>query len=100
MSFNIKDYLFEGLTNLNDGFDAPSIIYVSESDFEIVLNRAEEKSINIYGIEPWLDGLFFGVEVFEMYDLPANDPNWYRTSFEKFKKRNRNLQYAITYGVG
>lgn len=94
----IKAYLFDGLTNLNTGFDAPSIIYISENHFEIVLNRAEEKDINIWGIEPWLDGLFFGVEIYEDYELPANDPNWYRTAFEKFKNKNRNLQYAITFG--
>ncbi len=98
MNFDIADYLFNGLTNLNDGFDIPSIIYVSESDFEIVLNRAEEKGINIWGIEPFLEGEFFGVEIYENYGLPANDPNWYRSAFEKFKKENRNLQYAITFG--
>ena len=98
MTFSIANYLFNGLTNLNDGFDAPSIIYVSQSDFEIVLNRAEAKNINIWGIEPWLNGEFYDVEIYEDYGLSANDPNWYRQAFEKFKKENRNLQYAITFG--
>ena len=42
-----REYLFEGLENLNDGFDAESIIYVSEQDFETVLNRAEAQNIAI-----------------------------------------------------
>ncbi|OAV02162.1 hypothetical protein AO366_0425 [Moraxella catarrhalis] len=98
MTFNIANYLFDGLTNLNDGFDVPGIIYVSEIDFEILLNRAEAKNINIWGIEPWFNGEFYGVEIYEDYNLPANDPNWYRQAFEKFKKENRNLQYAISFG--
>ncbi|WP_416189029.1 hypothetical protein ACM67B_06985 [Neisseria sp. CCUG17229] len=46
-----KEYLFEGLENLNDGFDAESIIYVSEQDFETVLNRAEAKNIAIFRLD-------------------------------------------------
>ncbi|WP_066800705.1 hypothetical protein [Moraxella oblonga] len=98
MTFNIASYLFEGLTNLNDGFDSPNIFYVCQDDFEIVLNRAEQKNINIWGIEPWLDGEFYGVAIYEDYGLSANDPNWYRQAFEKFKKENSHLQYAITFG--
>lgn len=98
LDMSIANYLFRGLTNLNTGFDAPDIFYVCQTDFEIVLNRAEQKNINIWGIEPWLDGEFFGVAVYEDYDLPANDSKWYRTAFEQFKKENPNLQYAITFG--
>lgn len=35
-------FIFHGLNNLNDSFDAPAIKYFSEDDFEIVLNRVKE----------------------------------------------------------
>lgn len=50
LDMSIANYLFNGLTNLNTGFDAPNIIYVCQRDFEIVLNRIQVKNINIWGI--------------------------------------------------
>lgn len=96
---SLEYYLFGGLTNLNDGFDSPLIHYFSEQDFEVVLNRAEAENIAVYGIEPWLDGEFFGVEVYESYGLAANDPAWYRAAFESFRQQEPRLMYAMTYGI-
>ncbi|MRN39025.1 hypothetical protein CRG49_001230 [Neisseria sp. N95_16] len=92
-----REYLFEGLENLNDGFDAESIIYVSEQDFETVLNRAEAKNIAIYGIEPWYERDFFDVRVYDFTGYEANDPRWYRAAFEEFKSEQSGLMYAMTY---
>jgi hypothetical protein len=65
-----KDYLdkhiFIGLTNLNDGFDAPGIKYFSEKDFDIVLTRrVKEHGIAVYGIEPWLNRDYYATSVYE-----------------------------------
>lgn len=64
-----KHYLeanvFDGLKNLNNGFDASSIYYFSEADFEIVLERAKELCIWILGIEPWYE---VGRCQYEYYD--------------------------------
>ena len=95
----LKSYIYIGLKNLNDGFDYESINYFSESDFEIVLNRVEKYGIGIYGIEPCLNGDFYGVRVHEQDDAKPNDPSWYREAFSEFKKSGNNLQYSATYEI-
>lgn len=95
----LKTNVFNGLKNLNDGFDSESIYYFSESDFEIVLNRVEKNGIGIYGIEPWLNGDFYSVRVHEQLNAEPNNPSWYREAFSEFKKSGKNLQYSATYEV-
>ncbi len=95
----LKLNVFKGLENLNDGFDSESIYYFSESDFEIVLNRVEENGIAIFGIEPWLNGDFYGVRVHEQLNAEPNDPKWYREAFAEFKNRGKNLMYSASYQV-
>ncbi len=95
----LKSNVFYGLENLNDGFDVESIYYFSESDFKAVLNRVEKLGIGIAGIEPWQDGVFYGVKVHEEYATNSNDPNWYYTAFSEFKAENTNLQYAASYDI-
>ena len=95
----LKSKIFYGLKNLNDGFDSESINYFSESDFEIVLKRVEINGIGIYGIEPCLNGEFYGVRVHEQIDAKPNDPNWYREAFSEFKKSGKKLQYSATYEI-
>jgi hypothetical protein len=91
--------VFVGLENLNDGFDSKEIYYFSESDFDIVLNRIEKLGVGIYGIEPWLNGVFYDVLSFEDYNTIATDPKWYRKAFFEFKKSGKPLFYAASYKV-
>lgn len=93
----LKENIFFDLKNMNDGFDAKSIYYFSESDFEIVINRIEKLGLGIYGIEPWLNGEMYDVKGFEEYRRTSTDSKWYRKAFEEFKKENRNLLYSATY---
>jgi len=86
--------VYNGLTNLNSGFDSPYIFYFDELDFEIVLKRVEEHNITISGIEPWKDDEYFDVKVMEDFD---NDVFWYRNVFEKYKALNEKLQYSASY---
>ncbi len=91
----LEGYIFIGLRNLNDGFDAESIFYFSEADFKIILERAEERGIAIYGIEAWSDGdSFEGVKTFEDFGREANDPGWYKTAFSDFKKEGSYIYNA------
>ncbi len=39
----LDKHIFHGLKNLNTGFDADSIKYFSEDDFQIVLKRIEKQ---------------------------------------------------------
>lgn len=91
--------VFYGLKNLNNGFDVASIKYFSESDFEIVLDRIEKLKCGITGIEPWKNGLFYGVITYEMRSESPFDSKWYREAFEEFKREDKTLQYAASYSV-
>lgn len=95
----LDKHIFYGLTNLNNGFDAPTIKYFSASDFEIILHRIKENHLGITGIEPWKDGEFFGVETYESVTDNPMDPNWYFKAFEDFKSYGENLLFAATYRV-
>lgn len=95
-------YIFEGLTNLNDGFDAASIKYYSEDDFRVVLDRVEKLNLEVHGIEPWKNKEYYDCKVFEAYEesvKDASDPRWYRSCFEAFAKEDDSLIYSASYGV-
>jgi hypothetical protein len=91
--------VFFGLTNLNDGFDSPDVKYFSEQDFEIVIQRVKELGLGIYGIEPWKDGDFYGVQVHEQGSVEPIDSIWYERSFQDFKDTGEKLQYAATFYI-
>ena len=96
----LKEHIYKGLTNLNSGWDAPSIYYFNESDFKIVLDRVEKLGLGIFGIEPWDDdNHYYDVKTFGDYtDNPA-DANWYRKVFNEYKAEGIKLQYAASYFV-
>ena len=91
--------VFYGLTNLNTGFDSPSIKYFSAEDFEIILNRVKRLGLGIFGIEPWKDGAFYSVKVYEHYTNDPTEYNWYMSAFISFKNEDENLQYSASYFV-
>ncbi len=91
--------IFYGLTNLNDGFDSPSIKYFSAQDFEIILNRVKQLGLGILGIEPWKNGEFYSVTIYEDETNDPTDSKWYRNAFENFRKEDEALQYAATYFI-
>ena len=95
----LKTNVFFGLKNMNDGFDADSIYYFSQSDFEIIIDRVEKLRIGIMGIEPWLNGEFYSVKIAEDYGAVPNDSKWYRKAFTEFKEDNENLLYAASYKI-
>jgi len=53
----------------------------------------------VYGIEPWKDGEFYGVETFEDYTDDPTDYNWYFKAFESFKNDDAELQYSASYYI-
>jgi len=95
----LDQHIFYDLCDLNDGFDAEAIRYFSKCDFEKVLNRVEYFGIDIFGIEPWPNKQFGGVEVYEMYDKSASDSSWYRTAFQRFIKDGIDDYFSASYGI-
>lgn len=96
--FLVKN-IFIGLKNMNDGFDAESIKYFSQSDFRIVLERVEKFGLGIYGIEPWQNGTHYDVYCYDDYSEKPTDPEWYNTAFEDFISTGEELLYSATYYV-
>ncbi|BCX46772.1 hypothetical protein HAHE_06800 [Haloferula helveola] len=95
----LEKFVFNGLTNLNHGFDAEGTKYFSGSEFRSVLCRVEKLGIGIYGIEPWKNGDLYDVRVCEDYELNPSNPQWYWKAFEAFTKEDRGLLYAATFHV-
>lgn len=91
--------VFSGLTNVNDGFDSPSIYYFSSVEFEIILNRVKDLKLGVFGIEPWVNGEYFDVLTYDDYGKSPDDAEWYISAFNEFKNRNSNLVYAATYYI-
>jgi hypothetical protein len=98
-----KDFLatkvFVNLTNLNDGFDEKENLHFSESDFEVVLERAAYFGIGIYTIEGWLDGVLHQTANHEDFNKKATDPQWYTKTLKTFRMRQPGLTYSAKYKV-
>jgi hypothetical protein len=95
----LEQHIFTGLKNLNDGFAEKGIQFFSESDFEIVLQRAEHFGLSIYSIEPWIDNKFQEVTIHEDHKKKATDPRWYKKEFLTLKISQAGLFYSAKYKV-
>lgn len=95
-------YIFDGLTDLNDGFDIDDINYFSKKEFEVLLNRAEVYGLDIYGIELWKDREYYDTKNFEFHYTnitDAADPLWYKHAFNELVTEEGNLQFSASYGI-
>lgn len=96
----LDKYVFHGLTDINTGFDPREIKYYSEEDFEVVLIRIKTLGLGVYGIEPWRNGKFYDVRVYEDYAKDPTDPAWYLEAFDQLKTSGKDsLQYSASYFV-
>ncbi|WP_291868133.1 hypothetical protein [Maribacter sp.] len=95
----LEKNIFTDLKNLNDGFDKENILYFSETDFELVLQRVEHFGIGVYSIEARLDGEFYAVASHEDFKKKATDPRWIKKAFLTFKTRQPGLSYSASYKV-
>ena len=95
----LKQNLYYGVTNLNNGFDSPKIWYFNKEDFEILLDRVERLKIGIAGIECCPDGCFGTVKVHELYGMSPFDPKWYRRAFENLLVEGFSSYFSVTFDV-
>ena len=95
----LEQNIFTDLNNLNDGFAEEGIQYFSESDFEIVLDRAEHFGLSIYSIAPWSKDEKHEVLTHEDHKKKATDPKWYKKEFVTLKTRKEGLLYSAKYKV-
>lgn len=89
-------FVFHELENRNDGFDAPSIRYFSEEDFETVMERIEELGIEIFGIECWVQKKFKRVKYRE--DYPRME-KWHRNAYKDMRREGYACYFSATYEV-
>ncbi|MFT6843717.1 MAG: hypothetical protein ACJASR_002501 [Psychroserpens sp.] len=95
----LKKNLYEGLNNLNDGFDTLSIYYFNNEDFLVLLKRAKKIGVIIHGVETWHKGKFYDVLSYNDFDANFNDNNWYFLALEKFTRTNIILLYSASYYI-
>ena len=95
----LEQHIFTGLKNLNDGFSEKGIQYFSESDFEIVLQRAEHFGLSIYSIEPWIKSEVLEASSHEDHKKKATDPKWYKKELLTLKTNQTGLLYSAKYKV-
>lgn len=92
----LDKFVFYELENMNDGFDAPLIRYFAEDDFETVMDRIEELSINILGIECWVQKKFRNVKYKE--DYPGAE-NWHRKAYKDMRREGFTCYFSATYDI-
>ncbi len=92
-------FVFVGLANLNNGFDAKDIRYFSSSDFATILQRVEKLGLGIYGIEPWKNGNLYDVIACNECKSCSTDPKWFWKAFTNFKEKDDDLLYSATYYI-
>lgn len=97
----LNKHIFNGLNNLNDGFDSLSISHFAEKDFFAVLERCRDNSVGIYGIEVWQkdEKVFDHVITFEDYGTFPKDDNWYFGAFDKLRSSGKDYIYSASYYV-
>ena len=95
----LNNIVFKDLKNLNKDPKKKEIIYFSEEEFQIVLERAEHFGISIYSIETWKNKKSQAISVNEDFRKKATDPRWYKKAFLTFKTTEKKLNYSATYKV-
>lgn len=92
----LESHVFKGLKSEADKSGAH---YFSETDFTVVLEKAEHFGIGLYKIETLLKNKAFEVVTHENHKKKATDPKWYNKAFLTLKSKQEGLAYSATYKV-
>ncbi|MGJ8664879.1 MAG: hypothetical protein ACSHW7_00805 [Patiriisocius sp.] len=95
----LEAHIFQGLENLNDGFDIENTHCFSETEFNTVIDRSEKLGVGIYAIAPWHEGKLFGAKVNDDFRKKATDARWYKTAFFAFKREQKDMKYTATFRI-
>lgn len=95
----LEQHIFTGLKNLNDGIGEDGIQFFSETDFEIILKRAEHFGLSIYSIKPSMKSELLASTSHEDHKKKATDPKWYKKEFLTLKTKQSGLLYSAKYKV-
>lgn len=97
----MRDVVYAGLTDLNDGFDSPLIGHFSPRDFLTLIDRCESLHVRIIGIE-----VFKMIKVrqpskvmlLEVEISPEKGYKWARRLVQKYLRRSR-ITVSATFEV-
>lgn len=94
------DHVFNGLKNLNTGFDSPLIPHVSPDDFGTVLERciksgAEVLGVEVFDVSNWPAGK---VEMLEVEISPEEESEWVRRLVRKYAGQP-NITFCATFYI-
>jgi hypothetical protein len=95
----LEQHVFTDLKKIKNDSDQEDIHFFSETDFDIVLQRAEHLGIGVFGIDPWLEGKAHVPATHEEYKKKATDPRWYKKAFLTLRMRTPGMDYSATYKV-
>ena len=95
----LKEKVFTGLTNLNDGFADASTFCFSETDFEKLLERVAYFGIAIHEIEAFKNGQSVATVNHKEYKRKATDAKWYTKAFSTQIHKEKELLYSANYKV-
>jgi len=99
LEFNefVEKHLYQGLTNLNDGFDSPCNYYFSKEDFTILLQRLDRFGIRVHAIEPFPDKKFGGIADPWGYSHGPDLPPWHWRAFEDFQAQGIDSYFCAYF---
>ena len=95
----LEQHIFTGLKNRNESFKKTGKKFFSESDFEIILQRAEHFGLSIYSIEPCTKSEVLEASSHEDHKKKATDSKWYKKEFLTIKTTQSGLFYSAKYKV-
>jgi hypothetical protein len=97
----LREVIYDGLTDLNTGFDSPLIGHFSPEDFLTVIDRCESLNVRVIGIEvfttdvepPWK------VQMLWIEISPEDGGyDWARRSVRKYMERS-DITISATFDV-
>lgn len=96
----LREVIYVGLKDLNNGFDSPLIGHFSPRDFLIVIDRCESLHVRIIGIEvfttevepPWKAGLL------EIEISPEDGYEWARRLVGRYQGKAA-ISVCATFGI-
>jgi hypothetical protein len=90
----LREVLYAGLGDLNNGFDSPLIGHFSPADFLVVIDRCEPLQIRVIGIEVFASGR----DLLEVKISPENGYDWARRLIQRYQGRS-NVTICATFGL-
>lgn len=92
----LEHNVFQGIKNMNTGYDNDTIWHFSSQDFETVLARSEEFDIKILGIECWEKEEEKHTKFYEDY---KELDRWHRQAYRELVETHSPCIFTATFDI-